>query len=859
MNISSFLKPARLAFALLAAALPAYGQTGTDDIASAPLITGALPVTLAVDTSAATKTGETYPSDFIYSSKVTGTLWFKWTAPSSAVYRISILGQDYDSILAVFNSTAGALPLTGTAGQNNDFGEATGTFIQAESVAFINATSGTTYYIMVGGNSGSNPRGVGSLKIAAATAPANDNIASSINLGVQFPVQSVAAENGAATAEVDEPAHSTNLTVRRSLWWRWTADATGMVSIVVQGTNPDNALVTGVYTGGPTLTSLVKVNTFNAGVTSYDATFVHFNATDGTTYYIAIDEDKAKADSVAFDRFAVAVTQPLIEVVASVGGTLPNAPTQTVATLGLPVISDSSSVAFLGTLKPLASASITTANDQVMLFRNNNGSALGIVARESTALAGSTSDTVVSMANPNLIERLGVPKVIYEVVGKGSGVTGLNNKYIVRYDSGNSSRTVAARLGQSMGSSVTVKTLSVPVAVGGTGTAPCFVSALAGTTATADSAIVLGTSYAVGAGATTLREGQTIPSLTQTGFAQLGTAVRISKSDLGLATFLTTLKSLAPTGSVPTVRTTNDTAIFLGDLPIAIEDDLAPMVTGAGLDSSIRFSAFGVPTINRAGEVAFVATLRGGLGPRKISTLTDRGIWTTLGTGTVEPALAAVAREGYAAPDAQGRPLPAVFDSFVEPLIITERHVIFYAKLRGTEVDASNDMGIWAWSAASGLRQVFREGNVDLSTGGTVGSILSFGANTISPSSAFLVNPARLDDLFIVGNLVNTTNKVISASNNLCLWHIGLNTGGNVELPECILRKGGLVSDPSWPRPRTVVSISTLARNGAGDGLASQVSRDSNVAIQVTATDNVTKVTAASNLLVRASPLVQVQ
>jgi hypothetical protein len=168
-----------------------------------------------------------------------------------------------------------------------------------------------------------------------------------------------------------------------------------------------------------------------------------------------------------------------------------------------------------------------------------------------------------------------------------------------------------------------------------------------------------------------------------------------------------------------------------------------------------------------------------------------------------------------------------------------------------------NDVGIWIWNPAVGLRQAFRESDFDFSTGGRVASMLSFASNSVSSNAAFLVNPERLDDLFVLGSLVNGNG--VTSANNLCLWHIGLNAGGEIELPDCILRKSNFVDNPAWLRPRQIASIAAFVKNGGADGMPSQVSRDSNIALQITVTDTVARVTSAANIVLKASPYLQVQ
>lgn len=843
------------ALSMLAAAPDLLAQAGADLPANAPLISASLPASISFNNSSAGSTGETYPAGFLFSSRVEATIWYRWTAPSTGLFKLAVASQDFDSILAVFTATSGALPLVDVAGQNNDFGLPTGTFIQSESVVYLSAQSGTTYYLMVGGDETKDPSGSGVLDIRAATAATNDALAAAVSLGVQFPVQAATTINAGATAEPSEPAHGGSA-ARRSLWWTWQAQKNGPVAVVVRGTNPDAPLVLGVYTGSGSIASLVPVVTSAPVSAAAGSFYSSFNAVSGTTYYLALDVSAGTPDSAAFAQMTLAVAPSLREVLASTGTALPTGPSYVPSALGPPVISDGGAVAFTTTLAASQQAAIKATNDLALLFRPAGSSVMKIIVREGGQTEAGSGD-VKNVANPNPFEASGLSCLQYENTLKGTGITGANATQVMIYNSNGEFHSQSLRLGSSLGGSLLLKTLNPPVLAGPTTSAASVKLGGASAPATSDTAFVRGGSILVAQNGTLLREGQAIVGMTQAGFSDIPPVVRMAEGSLGMPAFSLLLRSLAPPRTAPTVTALNDAAVFVGDLAVVFEDQTAPVVPGAGLDSSVKFAAFGHPSVNKSGEVAFVGTLRGGLGPRKVIAATDRGIFTTLGTGAADPALAAVARKGYLAVDQQGRSLPCTFDSFHEPVIITDHHVIFSAKLRGTEVDASNDIGIWAWSPVAGLRCVFREGDTDGSTRGQLASILSFSANSVSTLGAFLTDPRRRDDLFILGSLV--AKGTVNTGNNLCLWHISLNSGGDVGLPSLVVRKGEGLSDPAWPRARNVVSIASMPRSGGGDGLPAPVSRLGESVVQAVLMDPVTKKSHTANVLFRTMPYLQVQ
>ena len=123
--------------------------------------------------------------------------------------------------------------------------------------------------------------------------PANNNFASakviSGNSG------SVAGSNVLATKETGEPNHAGNAG-GKSIWYRWTAPASGSVKITTVGSNFDTLL--GVYTGTSVgaLTTIASNNN-SGGVTSS----VTFNAVAGTIYRIAVDGNNGATGNVTLN------------------------------------------------------------------------------------------------------------------------------------------------------------------------------------------------------------------------------------------------------------------------------------------------------------------------------------------------------------------------------------------------------------------------------------------------------------------------------------------------------------------------------------------------------------------------------
>src|SRR5207253_1859938 len=94
----------------------------------------------------------------------------------------------------------------------------------------------------------------------------------------------VSGTNVSATKEAGEPNHADN-TGGTSVWWTWTAPASGSITISTAGSNFDTTL--GVYTGASVSDlTVVASNDDAAGV---QTSLVTFDAVAGVTYQIAVD------------------------------------------------------------------------------------------------------------------------------------------------------------------------------------------------------------------------------------------------------------------------------------------------------------------------------------------------------------------------------------------------------------------------------------------------------------------------------------------------------------------------------------------------------------------------------------------
>src|ERR1043165_8204813 len=121
--------------------------------------------------------------------------------------------------------------------------------------------------------------GLGLLLFAAA--PTNDNFAGRIVLSGNN--VTTTGTNVDATKETGEPNHAGS-TGGHSVWWDWTAPATGDATIDTFGSSFDTLLA--VFTGSSVSTlTFVASNDDSGGLQSQ----VTFTAIGGTAYRIAVD------------------------------------------------------------------------------------------------------------------------------------------------------------------------------------------------------------------------------------------------------------------------------------------------------------------------------------------------------------------------------------------------------------------------------------------------------------------------------------------------------------------------------------------------------------------------------------------
>jgi hypothetical protein len=250
-----------------------------DDFSSAQKISGASGSVTGSNVGATKESGEPDHAGNVGGASV----WYSWTAPSSGTTTITTEGSSFDTLMGVYTgSSVGSLTEVASNDDANYPTDAT------SSVAF-SAASGTIYRIAVDGYDGPNSGlHTGSVVLnwnqASGSAPANDNF-----VNAQTVTGSCGQVNGTnlnATKEPGEPDHAGN-PGGASVWYSWTAPATGDATVTTEGSSFDTELA--VYTGS-SVSSLTLIASNDDVNYPADATSaVTFGAVAGTTYRIAVD------------------------------------------------------------------------------------------------------------------------------------------------------------------------------------------------------------------------------------------------------------------------------------------------------------------------------------------------------------------------------------------------------------------------------------------------------------------------------------------------------------------------------------------------------------------------------------------
>jgi len=178
-------------------------------------------------------------------------LWWTWTAPTSAIVMLDTAGSSFDTLLAVY--TGNSLDSLTPVASNDDGRE------DRTSQVTFSSRAGTTYQIAVDGWNAD--RGYILLNLQAVPTPPNDAFADRIVMTGYSNI--VTGEITGATVEPGEPLYSGG----RSVWWSWTAPAFG--DVAVQAATSAFGLGVSIYSGD----SISNLVAHGSGIANYRFTF----------------------------------------------------------------------------------------------------------------------------------------------------------------------------------------------------------------------------------------------------------------------------------------------------------------------------------------------------------------------------------------------------------------------------------------------------------------------------------------------------------------------------------------------------------------------------------------------------------
>lgn len=203
------------------------GATDNDDVASAQIISAALPLQIAADNSGAGTAEDEFASDL-----TSNTLWWRWQPPAAGVYRIRAVSALTDTTLQLHRAGTTA---PGTA-----------TLVAADFIpssdAQLQVSLDGAEEVLIGVGSQLGLPGAFTLQIEALGAvspPPNDDLAGAI--AVSGLGGSTGQSNLGATVETGEHTGDA-LPVTATIWWKLNVARAGLYTINTLGSEVDTVL-----------------------------------------------------------------------------------------------------------------------------------------------------------------------------------------------------------------------------------------------------------------------------------------------------------------------------------------------------------------------------------------------------------------------------------------------------------------------------------------------------------------------------------------------------------------------------------------------------------------------------------------
>jgi hypothetical protein len=197
-------------------------------------------------------------------------IWFAYTASSTGTGSFDLCGSSYDTRLAVWDACSGNELAC------NDDSDVCGSG-SYQSFLNLNVSSGTTYYVQVGGYNSNT--GAGDLTISVSSPPINNDCANAIPLASasDLPFTTVAASASGITP-------SCGGTAPVDIWYAYTPTISGTANIDLCGSGYDTRLAVWNACGGTQL----ACNDDNGPACTGLLSSLQLAVTGGTTYYVQV-------------------------------------------------------------------------------------------------------------------------------------------------------------------------------------------------------------------------------------------------------------------------------------------------------------------------------------------------------------------------------------------------------------------------------------------------------------------------------------------------------------------------------------------------------------------------------------------
>ncbi len=185
------------------------------------------------------------------------TVWYRWTAPGPGNVRLSATGPGNLRVVGYLGTVLTNLVRLGTV--------------------FPVSADDDVAIVVTGLNADACQ-----LQLSFSTSPINDNFEFAAPVGIGT---TVAFDTRGATIQAGETNHAGVSGAPFTVWFQWTAQVSGAVTMLASSTNADPLIA--VYTGS-VLTNLKIIATSNNYLASSTDAQVSFNAVAGQTYRIAV-------------------------------------------------------------------------------------------------------------------------------------------------------------------------------------------------------------------------------------------------------------------------------------------------------------------------------------------------------------------------------------------------------------------------------------------------------------------------------------------------------------------------------------------------------------------------------------------